>query len=74
LQPAPTPTPFDLISCRNLLIYLQRELQERVLAQLCASLRPGGVLLLGEAEWPGASTMSALEVIHTRARLFRKVS
>lgn len=74
LQPAPAPTPFDLISCRNLLIYLQRELQERVLAQLCASLRPGGVLLLGEAEWPGASTMSALEVIHTRARLFRKVS
>lgn len=40
----------DLVSCRNLLIYLQRELQERVLELFHYALNPGGVLLLGSAE------------------------
>lgn len=40
----------DLISCRNLLIYLQPSLQMRLLASFATALRNGGLLFLGKAE------------------------
>ncbi len=40
----------DLVSCRNLLIYFQRDLQEQALAVFHYGLRPGGMLLLGTSE------------------------
>jgi two-component system, chemotaxis family, CheB/CheR fusion protein len=40
----------DLIACRNLLIYLDRNLQRQLLALLHYALKPGGVLFLGSAE------------------------
>ncbi|MBA2466345.1 MAG: PAS domain-containing protein, partial [Sphingomonas sp.] len=40
----------DLLSCRNLLIYLNAELQSRVVPIFHFSLRPGGVLFLGSSE------------------------
>ena len=43
----------DLISCRNLLIYLQPGLQEQVLSLLHYSLKVGGFLLLGNSEGTG---------------------
>ena len=43
----------DLVSCRNVLIYLAPEAQRRVIAACCFALRPGGLLLLGSAETPG---------------------
>jgi two-component system CheB/CheR fusion protein len=44
----------DLISCRNLLIYLGAALQERVTNTMFYALRPNGCLLLGSAETPGS--------------------
>ncbi|HWK90395.1 MAG TPA: chemotaxis protein CheB, partial [Longimicrobium sp.] len=43
----------DLVSCRNLLIYLQPQAQEQVVATFHYALRPGGVLFLGTSESPG---------------------
>jgi two-component system CheB/CheR fusion protein len=40
----------DLISCRNLLIYLNRTIQERVIETFHFALRPRGYLFLGQAE------------------------
>ncbi len=40
----------DLISCRNMLIYLQREGQEEIISLFHYALRPGGYLLLGSSE------------------------
>ena len=40
----------DLISCRNLLIYLNREVQLRVLQTFHFALKPGGYLFLGSSE------------------------
>jgi PAS domain S-box len=40
----------DLITCRNLLIYLMRDIQERVLEIFHFALRPDGFLLLGSSE------------------------
>jgi chemotaxis protein methyltransferase CheR/two-component system CheB/CheR fusion protein len=63
---------FDVVSCRNVLIYLQRAQQEHVLGQLLRALRPGGVLVLGEAEWPLPSALGQLQVIGAQQRLFRR--
>ena len=46
-------TRLDLVSCRNLLIYLETELQNRILPLFHYSLKPGGVLLLGTSETIG---------------------
>jgi two-component system CheB/CheR fusion protein len=40
----------DLLSCRNLLIYLNSDLQKRIIPIFHFSLRPGGFLFLGNAE------------------------
>ena len=40
----------DLISCRNLLIYLNADLQNRIIPLFHFSLRPGGFLFLGPSE------------------------
>lgn len=42
---------FDLVLCRNLLIYYLPESQDLILKKLYRSLKPGGVLILGEAEY-----------------------
>jgi len=61
----------DLISCRNLLIYLQPEAQAKVISIFNFALRKNGVLLLGSAETVSASD-DRFSVISKSARLFRK--
>jgi chemotaxis methyl-accepting protein methylase len=61
---------YHLICCRNVLIYFERELQVRTINMLIASLLPGGILCLGEAEWPGEPG-EALEVVDRRGKIFR---
>jgi chemotaxis protein methyltransferase CheR len=41
---------YDLIVCRNVVIYFTREIQDRLYAQFLRALRPGGVLFIGAAE------------------------
>jgi two-component system CheB/CheR fusion protein len=45
----------DLISCRNVLIYMSAPLQERVLSFFHYALKPAGFLLLGKSEALGSS-------------------
>ena len=45
----------DLISCRNLLIYLNRSVQERLVETFHFALRPGAFLFLGTSESPEGS-------------------
>ena len=44
----------DLVSCRNVLIYLEPEVQDKLLDVFHFALKPGGYLLLGSAEGLGA--------------------
>ena len=46
----------DLISCRNLLIYLEPVLQKQILPLLHYALKPAGVLWLGSSETTGAAS------------------
>ena len=48
-------TRLDLLSCRNLLIYLEPELQERLIPTFQYALKSGGVLFLGPSESVGKS-------------------
>ena len=61
----------DLIICRNLLIYIQRELQEKVFETFSYALRPGGYLFLGNAESAdGASNL--FDTVDKRQRLYQR--
>ena len=59
----------DLISCRNLLIYLRAELQVKLLRLFHYALNPGGILFLGNAEGVG-ETDGLFSVLDGKSRLF----
>src|SRR5690606_26661920 len=61
---------FDLICCRNVLIYFQRQHQEHIQRLLRDSLVPGGYLCLGEAESLVPAVEAAFDVIDHKSRLF----
>lgn len=44
------PMDFDIVFCRNVLIYFDRPTQERVINKLCRHLKPGGFFFLGHSE------------------------
>lgn len=48
-------TKLDILTCRNFLIYLENDLQKKLLPLFHYSLNPGGVLVLGSAETVGSS-------------------
>ena len=50
VQPTTDASPFDLILCRNLLIYFDESTRKRVIESLIQRLLPGGVMILGAAE------------------------
>ena len=62
----------DLVSCRNLLIYLGPEAQAKVISRFHFALRQDGVLLLGSAETPGVAD-GRFEVISKAERLYRRI-
>lgn len=46
----PLPGKFDIILCRNVLLYFSAEVRRQVFERLAANLRPGGLLVLGAGE------------------------
>jgi len=59
----------DLISCRNLLIYLGTELQRRMIPLFHYALKPGGILFLGSSETVGEFTR-LFAPLDRKAKLF----
>jgi two-component system CheB/CheR fusion protein len=62
----------DLISCRNLLIYLDGVAQQRVLRTFHYALRPEGMLIFGPAESTGPSS-DLFEQVDKRFRVYRRL-
>jgi two-component system CheB/CheR fusion protein len=62
----------DLISCRNLLIYLDDVAQRRVLRTFHYALRPQGMLFFGPAD-SVAHSPELFEQIDSRSRVFRRI-
>ena len=64
-------TKLDLLSCRNLLIYLDSELQGRIIPLFHYSLKPGGVLFLGSSEGIGGF-VDLFSVLDKKWRFFQR--
>ncbi|MDJ0715840.1 MAG: chemotaxis protein CheB [Prochloraceae cyanobacterium] len=65
-------TRMNLISCRNVLIYMQPELQQQVLRNLHFSLGTKGILFLGEAETLG-DFEEEFRALNKKAKIFQKL-
>jgi chemotaxis methyl-accepting protein methylase len=72
-RPGPPPGEgcFDLILCRNLLIYLQLPAQTCVLKHLRCAMSDDGFICLGEAEWPPRPIAATLQPLASHLRIFR---
>ena len=61
----------DLVSCRNLLIYMGSDLQKRLVALFHYALVPGGMLFLGTSETVGEHA-SLFGVLDRKAKLYQR--
>jgi len=64
-------TKLDILSCRNLLIYLTLEVQKKLMPLFYYSLNPGGLLVLGNAETVGSCT-DLFALLGGKSRIFRR--
>ena len=62
----------DLVSCRNMLIYFEPEMQQKIIALLHFSLREGGYLFLGSAEGVGERE-HMFRTVSKRWRIYRRL-
>lgn len=63
---------YDLILCRNLLIYFSVPLQKRAFLNLFNSLNPGGYLVLGKSESIPKSLEDLFTLKHSREKIYQK--
>jgi two-component system, chemotaxis family, CheB/CheR fusion protein len=61
----------DLVSCRNLLIYIEPELQRKILNVLAFALKPGKYLFLGKSDTTAESS-EVFETVSRSWRIFRR--
>ena len=64
---------FELIVCRNVLIYFDREAQAELFERFHAALVPGGVLFLGKVETLFGCVRACYEPLDHRHRIFRRL-
>jgi chemotaxis methyl-accepting protein methylase len=62
----------DLLSCRNVLIYLDAPLQRKMMTMFHYALRPGGMLVLGTAETTGTAT-ALFAPADAKLRIYRRL-
>jgi two-component system, chemotaxis family, CheB/CheR fusion protein len=65
-------TKLDLLSCRNLLIYLEPDLQKKLIPLFHYSLNPKGILVLGSAETVGQAT-DLFAPLPGKTRIYRRL-
>lgn len=64
-------TKLDLLCCRNLLIYMDGELQKKLLPVFHYSLKPDGILFLGSSETIGGAT-ELFATVNKKWKIFRR--
>jgi chemotaxis protein methyltransferase CheR len=65
---------YHLILCRNVVIYFERDTQERVFRTFAESLRPGGFLILGKVESLVGPARDRLTLLDPRERVYRRAA
>ena len=64
-------TKLDFVSCRNMFIYMESELQKKLMTLFHYSLNPGGIMLLGSAE-NESSGADIFTLLDTKLKFFRR--
>ena len=64
-------TKLDLLTCRNMLIYMEPELQKKIIRLFNYSLNAGGVMVLGSAETLGTDS-EGFEILDPKLKIFRR--
>lgn len=64
------PDMYDIIFCRNVLIYFEKATQEKVVSRLCDKLNKGGILFLGHSE---SIVGFKLPLEQIRSTVYRKI-
>lgn len=63
---------FDLIVCRNVVIYFDRSTQERLFDRFAQALKPAGLLVLGKVETLLGPARERLRLLDARERLYQR--
>lgn len=63
---------FDVVICRNVMIYFSRKMHEIVARNLFEALRPGGYLILGKTETLLGAPRESFDVVDLENRILRK--
>jgi len=74
LRDPPPAANYDLICCRNVVIYFDRENQERLMHRFADALAPEGVLVLGKVETIFGAARDRLDLVEPRERVYRGVA
>jgi chemotaxis protein methyltransferase CheR len=69
---APPRAEYHLILCRNVVIYFDRPMQERLFQTFAAALAPGGFLVLGKVETLFGPARDRLTLVEPRERVYRR--
>jgi chemotaxis methyl-accepting protein methylase len=63
---------FDMVLCRNVLVYFSPELQKIVLNKISKTITPGGYLILGDAEYLTEEIQHEFLTLDSRNKIFQK--
>lgn len=64
---------FDMVMCRNVLIYFGRDVQSRIIAHLASSILREGYLILGKSETLGTETGALFKAVFPRERIYQLI-
>jgi chemotaxis methyl-accepting protein methylase len=70
-EPPPDP-PYDLVVCRNVVIYFDRPTQEKLFLTFADAVRPGGLVVLGKVETLFGPARERLVLEDPRERIYRR--
>jgi chemotaxis protein methyltransferase CheR len=63
---------FDLVLCRNLLIYIDTAYKQEIFDTITDSIRPGGYLVIGMTESLPAASRKVFDPVDKRRRIYQK--
>ncbi len=63
---------FDIIFCRNVMIYFSKEHQKRLMLDFLTALNSGGYLILGKTESIPGEMLDKFIGVNIRERIYRK--
>jgi chemotaxis protein methyltransferase CheR len=64
---------FDIIICRNVIIYFTKEMQDKLFEKFYYSLNSGGYLIIGKTEGLFGDSKDNFNIINSRERIYQKI-